>query len=160
MSKPGQHPLVKSVKDTLGTSTTAADLSGLNPVPGLGEYVTFAGFISGTVTQPGNTTTTWLLMYLDTQLLSWLVVEGDKVVHTDKITDDDAPSGKRDMIWVQRDAAVGLGSGPQSDPARFLTGEFTRAGDFEASPAGGTRAASTGAFCGANTPLCCTRRSP
>ena len=48
---------------------------------------------------------------------------------------------------------------PQSDEARFLTGEFTRAGDFDYSETGGQSAAETGLFC-PNTPLCnCGPRS-
>jgi hypothetical protein len=150
MSTPGQHPLVKNLRGAVSALTVA---------PGFPELVRFAGFASGSVQQPGATNN-WLLMYLDGQLRSWLLIEVDGIVHSEQIKDDSAPSGKRDMIWVKSDAAVGMGAGPQSDAARFLTGEFTRAGDFDASPAGGTRAASTGAFCGANTPLCCTRRSP
>ena len=57
------------------------------------------------------------------------------------------------MLWVNRDTAVGRGSGPQSDEARFLTGQFIRAGDFDQWETGGPSSAETGLFC-PNTPLC------
>jgi hypothetical protein len=120
--------------------------------------VTFVGFVDGVVTSPltGND---WVLMYLDAQLQSWLLVEEPRIANSAKLEEDNAPSEARDVIWVERDAAVGIGRGRQSDEARFLTGHFTRAGDFDAAPAGGTMAASTGVFCGANTALCCRRVS-
>jgi hypothetical protein len=156
MSTPSQHKLVTDVDSALGAKFSAANLGA---APGVPELVTFVGFVSGLVTQPGGSGN-WVLMYLDGQLRNWLLVEGEGIVHNDTINDDGAPNAKRDKLWVRPDAAVGVGRGPQSDAARFLTGEFTRAGDFEAAPGGGTRGPSTGAFCGANTPLCCTRRSP
>ena len=60
-----------------------------------------------------------------------------------------------DIIWVLADAAVGRGGRSLSVEGAFLCGNFTRAGDFEASPTGGTLAASTGVFCEARSPGCC-----
>jgi hypothetical protein len=48
------------------------------------------------------------------------------------------------------------GGAPEAVEARFVTGEFTRAGDFEGSAPGVTTAAPTGIFC-PTTPSCCTR---
>ena len=63
------------------------------------------------------------------------------------------------MLWVGLDTAVGRGSGPQSDEARFLTGHFTRAGDFDGWDTGGQSSEETGLFC-PTTPLCnCGPRS-
>lgn len=150
---PARHPLIASLSTgpSSGTST-------ISPAPTLPELVMLVGFVSGSVTQPWSNSA-WLLMYLDSQLRTWLLVEQTGIVHTDKIANDTAPSGDRDVVWVGRDTAVGVGKGTQSDEARFLTGEFTRAADFDAAPVGGTMAASTGVFCGADTAFCCRRVS-
>lgn len=124
--------------------------------PRVADLVTFVGFSGPTVTQPGGND--FLLFYLDAAQRSWMLVERDQIRYHQEIRDDEAPGGRRMMIWVNVDAAVGSGSGPQSDDARFLTGEFTRAGDFSASPMGGTMAAATGVFCEARSPSCCYGR--
>lgn len=152
---PGQHRLVGLLRGVRASGTTAAT----STAPGTPELVSFTGFIDGDVTAPWGSAADWLLMYLDSQLQDWLLIEQSGIVETDIVVNDISPAQARDVIWVRRGAAVGRGSGPQSDEARFLTGEFTLAGDFEAGPAGGTMAASTGVFCGANTAFCCRRSS-
>jgi hypothetical protein len=116
------------------------------------ELVAFAGFLGGRVT---HEKTVWQLLYLDSRLRSWLMFEKDEIIGRDRVNDKSAPSGQHDVIWVAADAAVGRGGGSQPVEARFLTGQFTRAGDFDASPAGGA-GASTGVFC-PTTPVCCYR---
>jgi hypothetical protein len=154
----GPHKFVTQVAKELSgpgiISTGTADaLAASSDVP---ELVTFAGYLGGTL-QRGNET--WRLLYLDTRLQAWLLVQDAHILYTAKVSEDASPGGDRDVIWVSDDAPVGRGSGAQSLQARFLTGEFTRAGDFEAPPAGGTPAAATGVFCEARTPFCCSRRS-
>jgi hypothetical protein len=84
-----------------------------------------------------------------------LVDDGGILAHSD-VQDDGVPfTQKRDVIWVKADAAVGRGRASNSVQAQFLTGDFTRAGDFEAPPSGGTLAAATGIFCQARTAGCC-----
>ena len=93
------------------------------------------------------------------RMITWWLVEGTGVVHVDTIPEDGNPALARDVLWVNRDTAVGRGSGPQSDEARFLTGQFVRAGDFDQWETGGQSSAETGLFC-PNTPLCnCGPRS-
>lgn len=150
---PGQHQLVGLVAGARASGSTGATSTSLP------ELVTFVGFVDGYVTAPWGSTADWLLMYLDSQLQQWLLVEGSGIQESDRIVNDIAPSQERDVIWVRRNAAVGWGRGTQSDEARFLTGEFTQAGDFAAAPGGGTMAATTGEFCGAGTALCCRRPS-
>lgn len=116
------------------------------------ELVAFAGFLGGHVTYDKKT---WQVLYLDSRLLSWLIIERNRIISRDRVKDDKAPSGKHDVIWVPADTAVGRGGGSQPVEARFLTGDFTRAGDFDASPAAGT-GPSTGVFC-PTTPVCCYR---
>jgi len=117
---------------------------------------TFTGFSdSALVTQPGLAYKTWRLLYLDLPASKWLLVENDGIMFEDTVVEDKAPNGKLDVVWVTADTAVGIGSGSQSLEAQFLTGDFTRAADFRASPAGGTLAASTGVFCDAQSIGCC-----
>lgn len=149
---PGQHKIIGSLSGVRAAKSTNATSTSIP------ELVTFVGFVDGYLTSPlsGND---WLLMYLDAQLQAWLLVEKSGIQDSDVIVNDTAPAQARDVIWVKRNAAVGRGRGTQSNEARFLTGEFTQAGDFELAPAGGTTAASTGVFCGADTAFCCRRPS-
>jgi hypothetical protein len=132
----------------------AADLANQSDLP---DLVTFAGFLGGTLKDAGGNE--WYLLYVDWRLSRWLLVPKEDIVYRKAMKDENAPSGERDVLWVRGDASVGEGSGSPSLEARFLTGEFTRAGDFETPPTGGPRAAATGAFCEASSALCCTRRT-
>jgi hypothetical protein len=127
----------------------------------LPELVSFIGFLGGTVAQPGATPSKlWRVLYLDWRLQTWLLVEETEIVDASFVRDDRVPTtGRRDVIWVSADAWVARGGQPQSVESRFLTGEFTRADDFDAPLVGGTLAASTGVFCESKSPLCCTRHS-
>ena len=155
MAPPDPHPLIKALAEKLTPEANAkASLDAFAQATNLPELVTFAGFLGPTVTQPGPDSI-WRLLYLDMELRTWLLVEETDILVTEKVKDETAPSGKRDQIWVYADAPVGHGSGTPSIEARFLSGEFTRAGDFGAPPGGGTLAAATGIFCQARTPSCC-----
>jgi len=120
------------------------------------ETVTFVGFLGATFPRDSKE---WCVLYLDRQLATWLLVEKDGIACREEIKDDAAPSGKHDEIWVRANAAVGIGRGSPSNEAKFLTGDFTRAADFEAPPTGGTVMAATGVFCQARTAGCCHRKS-
>ena len=121
------------------------------------ELVTLVGYISGTIINPG-THSNWLLVYRDWRMITWYLIEGTGIVHLDTVPEDGDPTRARDVLWVDRDTAVGRGSGPQSDEARFLTGDFTRAGDFDRGRTGG-RHRGDRVFC-PTTPLGnCGRRS-
>ena len=98
--------------------------------PGVPELVTLVGYISGTVAHPA-TNSDWLLVYRDWRMITWYLIEGTGIIHLDTVPDDGEPTRARDLLYVDRDTAVGRGSGPQSDEARFLTGDFTRAGDLD-----------------------------
>jgi hypothetical protein len=141
-------PAAAALAGTTIASTTATSTA---------QLVTFTGFLGDTFKFPGGQV--WRLLYLDLEMERWLIVEESGIADWQQVKDEKVPGEKRDLIWVKADAAVGTGSGSQSDEARFLTGEFTRAGDFEAPLSGGTLAAATGVFCEARTPLCCTRYS-
>ncbi len=113
----------------------------------------FAGFLGGPVTENGET---WRLLYLDSRLDSWMLVPEDAIVVHQQLTDDKAPSSRRDVLWVDGTANLVHGSGPRTNHGRFLVGELTRAGNFAASTSGGTFSAATGLLCEATTPGCCT----
>jgi hypothetical protein len=121
------------------------------------RLITFTGFLGVTINSPGGQA--YRILYRDLRMENWLLVEDSRIVNWDQVRDETAPNDLCDIIWVTADAVVGRGRGSLSDEARFLTGQFTRAGDFEAPLTGGTLAASTGVFCEASTPLCCTRHS-
>ena len=118
------------------------------------QVAAFEGYLGATVPHDGKD---WCVFYLDLQARSWLLVERDCIVERAIVEHSTWPC-KRDVLWVRGDGAVGIGHGSQSVQAQFLTGEFTRAGDFEASPTGGTLEAATGVFC-RGTPSCCRRMS-
>jgi hypothetical protein len=155
-----QNPLVTNLSGALATPSTASGLAG---APALPELVTLVGYISGTIKHAaaGATAagTDWVLVYRDWRMTTWLLVEGAGILHHEKLLDDRTDNRARDVLWVRRDTAVGRGSGPQSDEARFLTGQFTRAGDFDQLETGGQSSPETGLFC-PTTPLCnCGPRS-
>jgi hypothetical protein len=154
------HPLVKAVakKFMSDAANAAAALKEYAAATDLPELIAFAGFLGPTLEQPAPEKT-WRLLYLDLELRTWLLVEDAEILVHEKVKDDTAPSGERDMIWVKADVPVGHGSGSPSVEARFLSGEFTRAGDFEAPPGGGSAPAATGVFCQARTPSCCRIRT-
>ena len=169
MAPPSVHPFVKAVAERVTGAQGAAAFAAYGRASNLPDLIAFTGFLGPTIDQPvpgaqaadaqAPPARTWRMLYLDLELRTWLLVEDDEILVSEKVEDHAAPSGKRDMIWVRADAPVGHGSGSPSVETRFLTGDFTRAGDFEAPPAGGTLSAATGVFCNARTASCCHRKS-
>lgn len=113
---------------------------------------TFAGYLGDAITYRKRN---WRVLYLDTKLSSWLLVEEEAILFHDRMHDRTAAYGMRDVIWLNSEATVGRGIGPQAGEARFLRGSFTSAGDVTAAVTGGTFDAATGIFCEAQTPGCC-----
>jgi hypothetical protein len=120
---------------------------------GIPQLVVFAGLLGDPVQNPRGGT--WHQLYIDWGLADWLLVEQRGIVHRITITDPAIHPLTRDVIWVDEDASVGRGNRSQSPEGQFLTGDFTRAADFDAPVGGGTLGASTGVFCEAKTPSCC-----
>ena len=114
----------------------------------------FAGFLGGSVTREK---TPWRLLYLDSRLDTWLLVQESDIVVHQRLPDENAPSRVRDVLWVDATANLVRGSGPQTGDGRFLVGQLTQAGEFAASSTGGTFSAATGLLCEATTPGCCIR---
>jgi hypothetical protein len=163
---PGVHPLVTRVAKKSEAEADGFDLGSPDAfarASNLPERVMFAGFRGPVVPRESRDSQdkkNWVLLYLDVGLTEWLLIEEDGIVAEGTVLDESVPVEMyRNVIWVQADASVGRGSAAQAVQAQFLTGKFTRAGDFEAPPAGGTLAAATGVFCEARTPSCCRIRS-
>lgn len=159
------HPLVQRLVDkleppgvTVGASefeqsTAEALAASSDPA----QLVMFAGFLGGVVPHDDKD---WQVLYIDLELAEWLVFIADEIVIKDTVKDETVPfDEERDVLWVRANATVGRGNALQSLEAQFLTGDFTRAGDFDAPLTGGTLAAATGVFCEARTPSCCLIRS-
>jgi hypothetical protein len=144
---PGVVPVAAPAAAALGGGAAAA------AAPSSPERRSFTGYLGETF----NHGVDWTMLYVDSSLESWLLIETDGIVARETIPRR-AGSGSPaplDVIWVLADAAVGRGGRSLTLEGAFLSGNFTRAGDFEASPTGGTLAASTGVFCEARSAGCC-----
>jgi hypothetical protein len=117
--------------------------------------LTYAGYMGGVLGDEASGQ--WIVLYLDAKLLTWLVVEERGIVLHRRMNDATAPEGKRDLIWVKRDAFVTKGSTPPSPEKRFLQGDLIRAGEFSASLTAPTLSSATGIFCEADTIGCCKK---
>ena len=161
-SGPGANPLVQEVRGAVqeirGGGEAAAGRGGDFRLQD--ELVVFVGFLGDPVTVPGRAGA-WTLLYLDLGMNDWLIVEPGGCANIKQVEDRATPRSPRDLIWVRERAFVGRGSGPTSVESQFLTGDFMRAGEFEADMTGGTFDAPTGVFCQArgSGPRCCHRKS-
>ena len=106
--RPGGPPRGQLNPVTALKNRRIVGLAGLPDVP---QLVTFAGYVGPTVTQQGKD---WCVFYLDTRLLTWLLVPLDGIVYRDPVTDDTAACGIQDVLWVKADTSVGYGSGSLS----------------------------------------------
>jgi hypothetical protein len=120
------------------------------------ELVTFVGYLGNQRSRGGIT---WVYLYLNWAMSECLLIEKDGIVRWSQIKDDDADWDKRDVLWVKADAQVIVAPGTDALEVQFLSGQFTRAGDFEAGPDGGTTAGATGVFCEARSVGCCKPRT-
>jgi hypothetical protein len=125
------------------------------------EVVAFTGYLGGTVTEtPPGRGGSWRILYLDSQLQNWRLIPDEDILVFSRMDDDDAAFNKRDVIWVASDALTASGDAPPRPEAqaKYLRGDFTRAGDLLEGGTGvgpGTDP-QTGVFCPI-TPRCCTR---
>jgi hypothetical protein len=133
--------------------------------PRRAEVVMFAGYLGPSVDNPEQPTseqgnqTTWRFLYQDSSATNWLLVLEDAIVLHQRAPDKKAAFQLRDVIWVRADAPVRQGDQGESEPARFLIGSFTRAGDLHASLSdAGSLSPASGILC-APTPQCCGRHS-
>jgi hypothetical protein len=151
---PNTHnPIVDPSQSDLDSQNIAAGIAGP------GDKVSFIGYVGDTIEHGG---TSWTVLYLDWDLSTWLLIETAGIFarkYIPNYTGMGAPVNS-DVLWVLAEAAVGRGRKALSVEGMFLTGEFTRAGDFDAAAGGGTMAASTGVFCEGRSPGCCKPKTP
>jgi hypothetical protein len=131
------------------TNALAKEYANQPNLPGLSL---FAGLIGGDIPHESKT---WRLVYLDSRLQSWMLVPKESVIFEDRVSDVNAPRGKRDLLWVDSTANLITGNGPRTNDGRFLVGQLTRAGDFAPATSGGTFSAASALLCEATTPGCC-----
>ena len=159
------HPIVTKLASALGakapagsTTITSGSPEALAYDPNVAELVIFAGYVGPVITAPSSTNN-WQVFYLDPRLFRWMLVEEKGLQNHVRVQDPRSPTADCDYIWVKTEARVASGNSMQSVEAPFLTGDFVRAGDFEAPVGGGAGGGATGFFCDARTPTCCRRRS-
>jgi hypothetical protein len=125
------------------------------------DLVALAGYLGGTVDEkPPGREGKWRILYLDSQLQNWRLIPEEDIFVINRMRADDAAFNTRDVIWVDRDALTATGGAPPrpEEQARYLRGNFTKAGDL-VSPGGHGGPEpdpQTGVFCPI-TPRCCTR---
>jgi hypothetical protein len=148
--------LVEKLAQAMDVPSPAATIRGGTPGALAGsrtpEIVTFVGYLGDTV---NHDDIDWRILYLDSTLRDCLFIKEDGILLAEVIKPPDAPPDGLNVLWVKGEAAVRHASGLESADAQFLTGEFTQAADFEASPTGGTLSAATGVFCEGRSPGCC-----
>jgi hypothetical protein len=134
---------------------------GLAGASDLWQLITFTGYVGATYTRTTESAAQqWTVLYLDTRLQSWLLIETSGIVYRKSVEDKLSPSSNRDVVWVKSEASVGQGTGSLSVEAQFLTGDFTRAGDYDVEWAGdGGLSVATGVFCEARSVGCCRGQS-
>jgi hypothetical protein len=140
-----------------GTTQAGDVANALAQDPNVPELDSFAGYLGG-VAGTDTAGEKWRLLYFDSKLRTWLLVEETAILFRDAIQDDKSPFGQRDVIWVDSRTSVSHGSGalPAGGlQARFLRGELISAGDFKEEADGGTLSVSTGIFCEARSVGCC-----
>lgn len=149
-----------AARDTLQTQRDL--VNELAKTTDLPELYTFAGYLGGIVVDVKDPTqANWQILYLDAKLLTWLLVDQEDIVATNRVDDDTSPFGSRNYVWLKSDASVSQGEGPPQKheiEARYLRGDFVSAADFAASVTGGTFAPVTGPLCPL-TPGCCGKRT-
>jgi hypothetical protein len=137
--------------------TRITRLFNLGEIP---DLVTLAGYLGGAVDVAlRGPSETWQILYVDLALQNWRLIPADDIVLHDRMDDDDSPFKKRDLLWVNADAQTARSEAPPRPEvqAKFLRGDFTRAGDLTPPPIGGARPAATGVFCDVITARCCTK---
>jgi hypothetical protein len=159
------HPLVNAIAQALNAPARARDNiaagspEALAVATNLPEQVIFAGYNGAVYRRPADQVQ-WQVLYIDPRLHRWMIVEATRVRNSQLVSDHRSPTGDYDYVWVDTDALVGSGSRSQSVETPFLTGEFVRAGDFEAPPSGAATSSPTGAYCvDVRTPECLCYRT-
>ena len=142
-----------------GAIAAATDLSDFGIKPNSTALTVLVGFLGGRK-QYAPDDRWWRSLFLNPALTEWVVIDEEQILEAYRANDDRCPGGSLDYIWVKSETPIGSG-GLQTDPRNlFLTGGFTRAGDFATSVRGDTYSPASGLICEAITPGGCTGKSP
>jgi hypothetical protein len=152
-------PMTGPLKPAKGKAADAEKLAAQIGGTASSDRVCFLGYLGKEI---AHRDTNWTVLYIDWEQSSWLLIETSGIVARETIPNYTGMGSPQDtdVVWVMSDAAVGLSRKTLSLEGMFLTGTFTRAGDFEGTVGGGTVAASTGVFCEARSPGCCRGKTP
>ena len=116
-----QGKLPEEPRDADAAANVIADL------PDQPDEVLIRGLVGAQIEHAGKD---WRLIYVDFALHRWLLVPEDEITDFERVDDREAPSGKRDMVWINRGAQVVRGTGFGPIERRFLVGDLTHATDF------------------------------
>ena len=97
------------------------------------------------------------VLFTDSRLSTWLLVPVNEVAVFNRVKDDTAAFGLRDVLWLKSEVRLVRGNNTESVQRTYLNGPFIRAGDLEDPLTGGT--SPRGLVDEAFTPGCCTSRS-
>jgi hypothetical protein len=145
--------------------TEPAARRGMLPTTEINEFASEAqgadvyrmiGYLGGVVPHADKN---WQVLYGEPTLSKWAAVPVDYILLHHRTRQRSAAFGEIDILWVNGEAPIAQGFSSAPAEAVFLTGRFTRAGDFSASYADVTPQSDSGLLCEAITPGCCTLHS-
>jgi hypothetical protein len=139
----GPDPAGQPVENAIDIFTAAA-----------GQYTLVAGYVGGCWRGGGDDMVRQVL-FVTAKLASWLLVPLDDIQLFNRIEDDRAPFGVRDILWLRPDTRVVQGQESDSVPRSYLNGPFIRADELASSARTGTYARTGGLLDEAITPGCC-----
>lgn len=116
-------------------------------------FTIVAGYLGGGVAEHGAPARQ--VLFLDAQLSKWLLVPIEEISLFNRVRDDSAAFGLRDILWLRSDARVVPGDSSDSVKQSYLSGPFTRADQVPTTVTGGTFPGPGGLLLEAITPGCC-----
>jgi hypothetical protein len=125
-------------------------------------FVLVAGYLGGGVGPAGDQRTGLVsdpvqVLYLDAGLVNWLLVPLAEVALFNRVKDDSAAFGVRDILWLRPDAKLVSGDRSESVVRNYLNGPFVRVDEISVTISGGTYPRQSGLLLEATTPGCCSR---
>jgi hypothetical protein len=156
------HPTVAALLDRSEIKSRLALTDMEGPAPPYGTtpsdppLTCFTGYLGEPLVRGDKT---WRLLFVDVHLSEWLLFDEADAVMNYRAKDPKAIGGALDYVWVKSEAAVGAGNASNPPETIFLTGAFTRAGDFASSLRGDTYSSPSGLICDAVTPGGCGGRT-
>jgi hypothetical protein len=139
-AKPAQPPTDAQLEDFSVSSETP-------------PFTLVAGYLGGGVQENGAPARQ--VLFLDAQLSKWLLVPIEEISLFNRVKDDSAAFGLRDILWLTSHARVIPGDASDSVRQSYLSGPFTRADQVPTTVTGGTFPGTGGLLMEAITPGCC-----